>query len=302
GKELQGGEKKPEDVGALIRAPKVLLRRYGTIHLRFDEPVLLREFMRSRGLDDPAAVSEEAKRGLVRALGHRIMWGIARVSTVTPHALVSTALLAHPGRGLPASVLAARVAALRRMLAEDGSSLSPGLADAPTDPTVPGPVREAVLGFVEDTLVRTEQARGETVYLPVDERRVQLAYYKNTILNLVAPRALVAAAALRGRLDASEEAVRTKALFLSRLFKLEFIYRVGTPFEIVFSETVDRLVGTGLLRRREGQLVPPGAAARTQLEFLADVIRDYLQSYLLAALTNEDVAAGPLDRRTFLRA
>src|SRR5262249_28594284 len=28
----------------------------------------------------------------------------------------------------------------------------------------------------------------------------------------------------------------------------------------------------------------------------------YLQSYLLAALTNEDVAAGPLDRRTFLRA
>ena len=29
-KELLGGEKKPEDVGALIRAPKVLLRRYGT--------------------------------------------------------------------------------------------------------------------------------------------------------------------------------------------------------------------------------------------------------------------------------
>src|SRR5215472_520470 len=120
-KELQGGEKKPEDVGALIRAPKVLLRRYGTIHLRFDEPVLLREFMHSRGLDDPASVSEEGKRGLVRALGHRIMWGIARVSTVTPHALVSTSLLAHPGRGgLPASVLATRVGALRRMSTEDG--------------------------------------------------------------------------------------------------------------------------------------------------------------------------------------
>src|SRR5262245_18644213 len=302
GKELLGGEKKPEDVGALIRAPKVLLRRYGTIHLRFDEPVLLREFMRSRGLEDPDTVTEEEKRALVRALGHRIMWGIARVSTVTPHALVSTALLSHPGRGLPSSVLAARVEGLRRMLLEDGASLSTGLETAPTDPTVPGPVREAVLGFVEGKLVRTDQAKGETVYLPVDERRVQLAYYKNTIINLVAPRALVACAALRGTLDASEESVQTKALFLSRLFKLELIYRVGTPFEIIFAETVDRLVTAGLLVRKYGTLVPPDALARRKLEFLADIIRDYLQSYLLAALTLQDLAAGPMERKAFLRA
>jgi glycerol-3-phosphate O-acyltransferase len=302
GKELLGGEKKAEDVGALIRAPKVLLRRYGTIHLRFDEPVLLREFMRSRGLEEPETLTEEERRTLVRALGHRIMWGIARVSTVTPHALVSTALLAHPGRGLPGSVLGARVESLRSMLVEDGSSLSAGLAGAPTDPTVPGPVREAVLAFMEDTLIRTEQAKGETVYLPVDERRLQLAYYKNTILNLVTPRALVACAVLRGVLDASEESVRTKALFLSRLFKLEFIYRVGTPFETIFAETVHRLVGDGLLVRREGTLVPPDAAARAVLEFLADVIRDYLQSYLLAGLTLEDLATGPMDRKSFLRA
>ena len=301
-KELLGGEKQPEDVGALIRAPRVLLRRYGTIHLRFDEPVLLRPFMRGRGLEDPEAVSEEEKRGLVRALGHRIMWGIARVSTVTPHALVSTVLLSHSGRGLPASVLGPRVDALRRMCAEDGSTLSAGLAEAPSDPTVPGPVRTAVLGFVEDKLVRTDQAKGETIYLPVDDRRVQLAYYKNTILNLIAPRALVSCAALRGVLDASDESVRTKALFLSRLFKLEFIYRVGAPFEIIFAETVEKLVAGGLLVRRSGALVPADAPARERLEFLADVIRDYLQSYLLAALTLEDLATGPMDRRSFLRA
>ncbi len=301
-RELLGGEKKPEDVGALIRAPKVLLRRYGTIHLRFDEPVLLREFMRARGLTDPSALTEEEKRSLVRALGHRIMWGIARVSTVTPPALLSTALLAHPGRGLPASVLATRVEALRRMLLEDGAALSTGLGEAPTDPTVAGPVREAVLGFIEDKLVRTEQAKGETVYLPVDDRRVQLAYYKNTILNLVAPRSLVACAVLRGVLDSSEESVRTKALFLSRLFKLEFIYRVGTPFEIIFSETVERLVGAELLASRQGAFVPRDARARTELKFLADILRDYLQSYLLAGLTLEDLVSGPMDRKSFVRA
>ena len=301
-KELLGGEKKPEDMRALIGAPKVLLRRYGTIHLRFDEPVLLREFMRSRGLDEPASLGEEDKRTLVRALGHRIMWGIARVSTVTPHALVSTALLAHPGRGQPASALGSRVDALRRMLLEDGAALSAGLAGSPADPTLAGPVRMAVLGFIEDKMVRTEQAKGETVYLPVDERRVQLAYYKNTILNLVAPRALVSCAVLRGGPETSEEAVRTRALFLSRLFKLELIYRVGAPFEVIFAETVDRLVSAGLLDRRDGALVPRDAQARGELDFLADVLRDYLQSYLLAALTLEELAGGPMDRKAFLRA
>jgi glycerol-3-phosphate O-acyltransferase len=188
------------------------------------------------------------------------------------------------------------------MLAEDGSSLSAGLADAPTDPTAPGPVRDAILNFIEDKLVRTEQAKGETVYLPEDDRRVQLAFYKNTILNLLVPRALVACAALRGVLDASEESVRTKALFLSRLFKLEFIYRVGTPFEIIFAETVDRLIANGLLVRTGGMLVPPDARARGELDFLADVLRDYLQSYLLAALTLEDLAEAPMDKKSFVRA
>ncbi|MGZ3445222.1 MAG: 1-acyl-sn-glycerol-3-phosphate acyltransferase, partial [Myxococcaceae bacterium] len=301
-KELLGGEKKPEDVRALIGAPKVLFRRYGTIHLRFDEPILLREFMRGRNLEDAAGLAEDEKRSLVRALGHRIMWGIARVSTVTPHAVVSTALLAHPGRGLPASALGARVDTLRRRLLEDGTTLSTGLAEAPGDPTVAGPVRTAVLGFIEDKMVRTEQAKGETVYLPVDERRVQLAYYKNTILNLIAPRALVACAVLRGAADASEDAVRTRALFLSRLFKLELIYRVGVPFEVIFAETVDRLISADLLMRRDGALVASDARARGDLDFLADVLRDYVQSYLLAALTLEELAAGPMDRKGFVRA
>src|SRR5262249_52353273 len=67
--------------------------------------------------------------------------------------------------------------------------------------------------------------------------------------------------------------------------------------------TVQRLVGAGLLAREAGALRPSSAAAIPTLEFLADLVRDYLQSYLLAALTLEDVAkGGPLDRRVFVRA
>jgi glycerol-3-phosphate O-acyltransferase len=47
-KELAGGEKKAEDIKGLLSVPKVLRERYGRIHVSFDEPLSLVEFMRSR--------------------------------------------------------------------------------------------------------------------------------------------------------------------------------------------------------------------------------------------------------------
>jgi glycerol-3-phosphate O-acyltransferase len=99
-RELAGGEKKPEDIKALLSAPKVLASRYGRIHVNFDEPISLVEFARARGLSLKAGISEEEKKSLVRALGHRTMWGIGNVSTLTPQALVSASLLAYRGAGI----------------------------------------------------------------------------------------------------------------------------------------------------------------------------------------------------------
>src|SRR5208283_2318885 len=52
-RELLGAEKKPEDLKALLTAPRVLARRYGRIHVTFAPPVRLRELMHSRGLGRP---------------------------------------------------------------------------------------------------------------------------------------------------------------------------------------------------------------------------------------------------------
>ena len=79
--ELKGGDKKPEDIKALLSAPKVLSENYGRIHLSFDEPVSLAALIKERGIDKHS-VTDEQKKGLVRALGNRVMYGIGRVSTV----------------------------------------------------------------------------------------------------------------------------------------------------------------------------------------------------------------------------
>lgn len=302
-KELAGGEKKPEDLKALLSAPKVLTAHYGRIHLTFDEPVSLVELMRSRGLDPKGAIDDGQKKGLVRALGNRVMYGISRVSTVTPHALVAASLLAHRRRGMTAAELAARIGLLRRVAEEKGAPLSKLLHDAPNDPLVLGPIRDAIRTFREDGLLRSEAAKGGEIFLAVDERRAELSFYKNTLMNLLAPRALVSSALLSHPGLNREEEVRDRALFLSRLFKVEFIYRAGSSFETIFSETVDALVRQGLLTREDGRIdVAPEPDCRTAVEFLADLLRDYLESYLLAALTLEDLQKAPVDKKAFTKA
>jgi glycerol-3-phosphate O-acyltransferase len=133
---------------------------------------------------------------------------------------------------------------------------------------------------------------------------VALVFYKNNLMNLLAPRAVVAAAVRAGPPTDRLAAVEARALFLSRLFKVEFLYRAGAPFEEIFRETTNQLVREGLLQRPDDTLsVAPRTDARDTLEFYADLLRDFLESYLLAALTLDDVAAvGAMDRKSFIRA
>jgi glycerol-3-phosphate O-acyltransferase len=302
--ELLGAEKKPEDFKALLSAPRVLARRYGRIHVTFAPPVRLRELMRSRGLAEPDEVNEEQKRALVRALAYRIMYDIGRVSTVTPQALVATALLSFRGRGISAVELGTRIDVLRRVAESEQVPLSKALTGFPSDPAAPGPIHEALAGFAREGSVRISEARGQSVYQADEDQRMALVFYKNNLMNLLAPRALVAAAVRAGQPGDTLQAVESRALFLSRLLKVEFLYRVGAPFEEIFKETVDRLVQEELLVR-DGQTlsVAPRPDAHETMDFYAELLRDFLESYLLAALTLEDVAAaGTMDRKSFIRA
>lgn len=300
-RELAGGEKKPEDLKALLSAPAVLTEHYGRIHLRFDEPVSLAQVMRERGLAGGPDVTEDQKRGIVRVLAHRVMYGINRVSTVTPPALVAAALLAHRRRGLSAREATDRIGLLRRIAEDLKAPLSRQLADAPSSPAVIGPVAEAVHELAEEGLVRIVEARGEPIYQVDDARRLELSFYKNTLLNLVAGRTIVASALLASEADQRLEAVRAKAQFLSRLFKFELIFPVGQSFEQLFDEVLQHLQALGLITREDGAVhVAPEAHARPLLQFLAYLLSDSVECYLLAARGAAELRGAP-DKREFLK-
>ncbi len=299
--ELAGGEKKPEDLKALLSAPSVLTENYGRIHLSFDEPVSLAKLMKDRGID-PRQTTDDQKKALVRALGHRVMHGISKVSTVTPHALLASALLAHRRRGISVREITDRIGLLRKMATDLNARLSVQLNDSPSSPTVLGPVQDAMRMFASEGFVRIVEARGEPIYQVEEERRPELTFYKNTLMNLIAGRTIVCAAILSVEPEITVAAIRERALILSRLLKMEFIFPVGLTFEHIFDGTVEHLLSLGLLLREEQTLrVAPEAHVRPTVQFLADLLLDVLESYLLAARQAADVAKDGQDKKEYLK-
>jgi glycerol-3-phosphate O-acyltransferase len=324
-RELEGGEKPKESLRGLLRAAKVLFHRYERVYVQFEEPVSLKALAQQRLGPRASALSvdaawegeasrssttlrlqaasaddaEPAKRRLVQAVANRVAYGIGRAVTITPVGLLSAALLSHVRRGITATEVARRVELLRSLAIDGGARLAPGLAAAPTDPRLPGPFRDTLLGLVAALLVREQRAADEVIYQVPEEKRTLLDYQRNAVLHRYVAPALVAAA-VRAEGSRSGEAVRARALWLSRLFKLEFIYRPGATVETVFAENAALLMRLGALARVEEEL-RPGPDQET-LDFLAEFTRAYLEAYRVAASTALAVARrAPVDRRTLLR-
>ena len=82
-------------------------------------------------------------------------------------------------------------------------------------------------------------------------------------------------------------ALRERVQSLSRLFKLEFMFRADAPFEQIFAETLADMVASGELRS-SGDTVSfgpghEGLDGRGWITFYAAVVRNFVESYRIAA-------------------
>jgi len=315
-KELSGAEKRKESLRGLLGAARVLFRRYERLYVQFEEPISLRamaegrlgagaaslvpdatwggeEERRARGAQaaDAAgstalAAHAESKRALVQAVANRIAYGISRAVTITPIGLLAATLLSHVRRGMGAEEVARRIELLRYVAAEGGARFGRDLAGAPSDPRQPGPIADAMRGLARSGLVRVEVAAGDTIYLVPDEKRPVLDYHRNAVIHrYVAPAllssAVRASAAASGATTVAD--ARDGALWLSRLLKLEFMYRVGSSFDEIFGQHLAFLERVGAIART-GEVITPGPEGDL-LSFLGEFMRSYLEAYRLTAET-----------------
>jgi glycerol-3-phosphate O-acyltransferase len=315
-KEAAGGEKKKEDVKGLLKATRVLRAQYGRLNIQFDEPLPLGETLREYGAlaawDEEAnivvAAGEAQWKQATQRLAHRIVYGIDRVTAVTPTALAACALLASGKRGIVRNELVASARFLMERARANRGRLSAALVDERGE--LDGEALDRAIELLArdgDLEVRSSGASGafdvksgrpmDEIYTVPEERRPRLAYYRNNAIHLFVADGLVALALLgaskRGLVSVEE--LRQRTLQLSRLLKLEFSYRVGETFEAIFDQTLAGLKSARLVAAATHGVHPaPGAAPRLLL--LAGQVTDFVESYYVAARGLETLTAPTSDK------
>ena len=315
-KEAAGGEKKKEDMKGLLKATRVLGAQYGRLNIQFDDPLPLGETLREFGalaawdeVENVVVPAGEAQwKQATQRLAHRIVYGIDRVTAVTPTALTACALLATGKRGIVRRDLLAQARFLIQRARANRGRLSAALVDDRDELDIEALDRAIeLLARDGDIEVRAGGASGafdiksgrplDEIYTVPEDRRPRLAYYRNNAIHLYVADGLVALALLGAAKHGlvSVDDLRARTLRASRLLKLEFSYRVGETFEAIFDQTLAGLKAAGLVGAATHGVHPaPGAAPR--LALLAGLVTDFVESYFIAARSLETLTSPTSDK------
>ena len=307
-REISGGEKQSENVGGVLKSAQVLDSRYGTIYITGGKPLRIGEFLRQEH-GDLTALTPDEHRYLIKKLGYSILGRINRAAVVTPSALAALVLLSHLRRGISETQFTFTLGFLIRFVRERGCTLSLSLdralkahavelararteAEHDNNPAVLELARgTAVFGVIRDTLknlraerhIHTAEYDNEVIYSVVPDHRVQLDYYRNTILHLFVREAFASTALLAREYqgEVSMEDLVGDLRFLSDLLKGEFIFRVGAledaataALRVLEAEGGVTLEGDRVRIRPEGE---------SRLILFRNMILPVLESYAICA-------------------
>ncbi|KAI1814386.1 glycerol-3-phosphate acyltransferase [Poronia punctata] len=302
--ELLGVPKKKENLADFLTGgSSVLSLKLGRVDVRFQEPWSLRKYIDEQlsKLNSPLSADLTLKtpentvirQKLLRTMGYQVLSDINDVSVVMPTALIGTVLLTLRGRGVGKSELLRRVEWLIARVSAKGGRV----AHFGNSPLVD--VIDRGLEVLGKDLVGEVQELAEPTYYAVD--RFQLSFYRNMTIHLFISEALVSASMYtrvkQGGGPAHQEiaytALRSQVLFLSSLFRGEFIF----PSEGLEANLEKTLVGLEndrvikLQRDESGAIASLGLAdeerlaGRENYDFYCFLIWPFIESSWLAAVS-----------------
>jgi len=289
--ELSGGEKRKEDVAALVKSSEHLRSKYGKIYIQVAEQISLRQFLRERNLD-PASMTREQRRAAIQELGYSILYRINGVHTVTPSAILAFCLLTHRKRGMAESELLERARWTSDWIHQQGHRRF-----SATLQEFPRAIAEAATRFARDGLISVKHTGEDAVYAAVEQRRLELDYYRNNIIHHFVPAAIFVLALESFAAEAvPPQTLNQRIRELSRLFKYEFLFRSERDFEAVVRGANDSLAAQQALHEENGFVVRNEAGADRRSVFRA-VLEHFVECYWLVARELERLRGGLLHQR-----
>ena len=340
-RELEGGEKKREGVSDLLGATRVLVHKYGRMRVQFGEPLSVRALLEGEGVVPGKKYDRAAFSRAVKVCGYHVMGGINSAAVLTPTALTAAVLLTKINRGISREDLLTRIGHLLDTAVQRGAVLSgplrtamrmrrQKLAFAETQDRVAqretGGARdplgaqsrrartlgEAVEPFVNGALEMFEEAGwvfrktfegDDDVFIVKRDGRLHLDYYKNNLIHLFVPDALLATALLAamdsdGKVDPEELANDTK--LLSRVLKYEFVYEPGVTFAVQYQRKIDSFVEHGWLRIQKNGDFQLSARLRPLVQLYGKLIQNFIESYMVLGIALPTLGEAPMTDKAFV--
>jgi glycerol-3-phosphate O-acyltransferase len=206
------------------------------------------------------------------------------VSLVTPLSLLATAILANHRKGFSLSELSKTVNILLEFCKYHNISMAAALAD-------PSKAIQETLSLLGDWKVvdfmEDADETEETFYYVDENKKLELEYYKNSIIHFFIQYSFVAITLLIGREEVkNSDSIISDYAFLKDLFKNEFILNEHEDCGVKVTSIIEYFLGAGFLTRSLGN----GAYKTTrlgidELPIWATLAKTFLESYWIAAKT-----------------
>ncbi len=223
--EETGGKKSPESLRQIATFARAQGRRRGRAHIRFGEPLSLREALEeaSERADSDAATE------IVPRVAFEVAHRINAATPITPSALVTFALLDNDGRAMTLKETLKVLEPLLTYVRRRGLPLT-----SDVDLGRPQGLRLALTTLVNEGVVEEYDGGLEPVYSIARDRQHEAGFYRNTVTHYFLNRAILEVAVVMatvGREEVTPDTVWEHALELRDLLKYEFFFATKAEFD-----------------------------------------------------------------------
>ena len=281
--EIEGGQKQPENLLQIIKARKLLKKRYGKIYIKFHQPISLNELLSQSNISIQDMTSKE-RNALTRNLGHRIINAINNVSVVTAYGLVASALLNCSKKRFTYEHLMSHAGTYMNYLL----SQKVELADTLLLDYVYA-VEQVIDAYLNRKLIiqtsKNMEGRFAGAQFMVNEnKRPVLEYYKNNCIAFFIPAAFTALAILeKDAFQFSASDLNIRYNFLQEFFKNEFAYNVDRTSEYFIRKNIKAFIDDAVLMPHP--TLPDAynltSAGFRELKLFSGFLKTYFESYLI---------------------
>ncbi len=245
--EIEGGEKKPEDLKQVIKARKSVKKRYGKVYIKFSDPIALKDVLENR---DNKNISNADMAVICQSIGDRVLSAIDKETVVTPYSLVSAAILNLRGSTVSDEYIAAGVRRYLEYLYYIEAKMSDALISAnhAIKVVIDAYVNRKFIQHIESD----KEEVGLTYYSINESKRMMLDYYKNNSIILFIPIIFTSLAILKQeKLYFPIQDIYNNYKWLQDLFKNEFTYNFIKSPEQLADNSINFLISQNIIKPRD---------------------------------------------------